>query len=247
MAKENKNKPGKPRKLSKKEEFIIIMLKMRLGIDNITLSYLFGTSISHLSSMFSTWVNFLSQYLNPVIKWTSKNKIKKHLPLSFKLKYPNTASIIDCTEVYVQKPRKPSAQAATWSNYKTHNTLKALVAIQPNGAFTFVSNLWSGNISDRKITEVSGYLDKVQEGDEIMADRGFQIRDLLLKKGALLNMPPFTRTHPNSKGKFLTAIEIKRTIKIASLRIHVERAIRRLKSFKILGEIFPLKMKNLSS
>ncbi|XP_062591937.1 uncharacterized protein LOC134253431 [Saccostrea cucullata] len=245
---EKRRKPGKKRKLSLKEEFIIIMLKLRLGLDNITLSTLFGVSLSQISNMFTTWINFLYQYLEPVLKWPSKEKIRKHLPLSFKLKYPGTTSIIDCTEIFIQKPRNPSAQAATWSNYKSHNTLKALVAIQPNGAFTFVSNLWSGNISDRKITELSGYLDKLQYGDEIMADRGFQIRDLAIQKGAKLNMPPFTRVSNRSiKGRVLTSKEIQETRKIASVRIHVERAIRRLKSFKLLGQILPLKLKNISS
>lgn len=121
--------------------------------------------------------------------------IRKHLPLSFKLKYPKTTSIIDCTEIFIQKPKNCSARSSTWSNYKSHNTLKALVAIQPNGAFTFVSKLWSGNISDRKITIDTKYLDNISPGDEVMADRGFQIRDLLTLKGAYLNMPKHATIH----------------------------------------------------
>ncbi|XP_062621134.1 uncharacterized protein LOC134282753 [Saccostrea cucullata] len=182
-----------------------------------------------------------------VIKWPSSATVKKHMPLSFQLKYPNTTSIIDCTEIFIQKPKNCSAQASTWSNYKSHNTLKALVAIQPNGAFTFVSKLWSGNISDRKITIDSKYIDNICPGDEVMADRGFQIRDLLTLKGAYLNMPPFTRERRNGVGRVLTSKQIIETRKISSLRIHVERAIRRLKSFRLLRGILPLKMKNLSS
>ncbi|XP_061168609.1 uncharacterized protein LOC133177716 [Saccostrea echinata] len=240
-------KPGKQRKLTMKEEFVMTMLKLRLGVDNTTLSVLFNVSIGYVSNLFSTWINFLAQILDPVIKWPDSEKIRKHMPLSFKLKYPNTTSIIDCTEVFIQKPKNCSAQASTWSNYKSHNTLKALVAIQPNGAFTFVSKFWSGNVSDRKITVDSKYIDLISPGDEVMADRGFQIRDLLTLKGAYLNMPPFTNERRNGRGRVLTSKQIIETRKIASLRIHVERAIRRLKSFKMLGGILPLKMKNLSS
>lgn len=175
-------KPGKKRKLSMLEEFVMIMMKLRLGLDNLTLSVLFGVSVGHVSILFNTWINFLAQILESVIKWPSSAKIRKHLPLSFKLKYPKTTSIIDCTEIFIQKPKNCSARSSTWSNYKSHNTLKALVAIQPNGAFTFVSKLWSGNISDRKITIDSKYLDNISPGDEVMADRGFQIRDLLHEK-----------------------------------------------------------------
>ncbi len=47
-------------------------------------------------------------------------------------------------------------------------------------------------------------------------------------------MPPFTRK--NSAGqKTLHENEIKMTRDIASLRIHVERAIERMKNFKILS------------
>lgn len=60
-------------------------------------------------------------------------------------------------------------------------------------------------------------------------------------------MPPFTREWKNGIGRVLTSKQIIETRKIASLRIHVERAIRRLKSFKMLGGILPLNMKNLSS
>lgn len=118
--------------------------------------------------------------------------------------------------------------------------------IRPIGAFTFVSKFWSGNISDRKITVDSKFLDLISPGDEVMADRGFQIKDLLTMKGAYLNMPPFTHERRNGKGRVLSSKQILETRKIASLRIHVERAIRRLKSYKMLAGILPLNMKNLS-
>lgn len=54
----------------------------------------------------------------------------------------------------------------------------------PFGAIIFISNLWGGNTSDRYITMHSGFLDNVRPGHEIMADRGFLIRDLLLIREA---------------------------------------------------------------
>ncbi|CAC5413115.1 unnamed protein product [Mytilus coruscus] len=45
----------------------------------------------------------------------------------------------------------------------------------------------------RSITERSGFIDLIEKGDHVMADRGFLIKDLLLSKGATLNMPTFTR------------------------------------------------------
>ena len=157
------------------------------------------------------------------------------MPKCFRL-YPNTRVIIDCTELYIQKSRNPKIQSATYSTYKSSNTFKVLLGITPSGAFSFVSKLWTGNVSDRQITKECGFLDKISEGDHVMADRGFTIRDLLLSKKAILNIPPFTKESIKAKkGRYLTPRDIIHTRNIASVRIHVERAIQRLKEFNILN------------
>jgi hypothetical protein len=45
--------------------------------------------------------------------------------------------------------------------------------------FNFVSKLYSGSISDKEIVNVSGFLEKLQPGDAVMADKGFNIQDYL--------------------------------------------------------------------
>lgn len=52
---------------------------------------------------------------------------------------------------------------------------------------------------------------------------------------ATLNIPPFT------KGGALNSRAVTKTRRIAQARIHVERAIGRLKNFKILQGVLPLK------
>lgn len=236
----NNNKPGAARKLSFYEEFLITLLRLKLGLNTYLLATLFGISQPTVSRVFTSWICLIYQQFKSLIKWPSKQKIKRRIPLSFRKKYPNTRVIIDATEFYVQRPRNPTAQSKCWSNYKSKTTFKSLVGITPNGAFSFVSDLWTGNVSDRCITERSGFIDLIEKGDDVMADRGFLIKDLLLKKGATLNMPPFTRPCKYGKGKCLTAKEVKESKQIASLRIHVERAIQRLKSFKFLSSIIPV-------
>ena len=92
-----------------------------------------------------------------------------------------------------------------------------------------MSNLFCGSISDSEITKQSGLLELIESGDAIMADKGFTIRDLLSAKGAYLNIPPF-----NWNGRF-TSEEVMCTHEIASLRIHVERAIRRVKEYQLFS------------
>ena len=118
-----------------------------------------------MSKVFTTWICFLAITLKDILLiWPAKESIQKHLPQSFK-NYPATRVIIDCTEIFIQKPTSPAAQRATWSEYKGHNTMKTLVGITPSGFFSFVSKLWSGSTSDQKLTQKSGILELIEEGD----------------------------------------------------------------------------------
>lgn len=46
-----------------------------------------------------------------------------------------------------------------FSSYRNNNTYKGLVGIAPSGAVTFISQLYTGGISDREIVIRSGLLD----------------------------------------------------------------------------------------
>ena len=67
------------------------------------------------------------------------------------------------------------------------------MGISANGAVTFVSKLWSGRVSDKEITPKCGVLALMETVDNIMADRGFDIHELL-PPGVSLNLPPFKGT-----------------------------------------------------
>ena len=73
--------------------------------------------------------------------------------------------------------------------------------------------------------------------DEVMADKGFTIRDLLDQIGVKLNIPIFLE----DKAQF-TAEEVIFNQRIASVRIHVERYISRMKNFHIFDRPLPLTM-----
>lgn len=44
-------------------------------------------------------------------------------------KFPDLKVIVDCTEIYTQKPSSLKANMEIYSNYKSHTTFKFLVAI----------------------------------------------------------------------------------------------------------------------
>ena len=64
---------------------------------------------------------------------------------------------------------------------------------------TFFSDLYGGHCSDKIIVEHCGILQLLEEGDSVMADpvmadRGFEIQDLLGLRKVYLNIPPFMRS-----------------------------------------------------
>ena len=156
---------------------------------------------------------------------------------SFKEKYSSTRAIIDCTEIRCQMPSSLLLNSKLFSSYKNHVTLKGLVGIAPSGAITFISQLYSGSISDREIVERSGFLKlEFDNGDTVMADKGFTIEDLL-PLGVTLNIPPFLGS--NSQ---MTAQDVIKTREIASVTIHVERAINKIKNFHLWDSVVPLSL-----
>ena len=96
----------------------------------------------------------------------------------------------DCSETFIDRPWDLDLQAATWSDYKHHNTLKYLVAIAPDGLISFISVSWGGRTTDRYIVQQSGFLDRLDPGDLVLADRGFTIQEDLLFRNAKLVIPP---------------------------------------------------------
>lgn len=108
--------------------------------------------------------------------------------------------------------------------------MKGLVGVAPNGVLTFMSDLYPGSVSDKRIVEDSKVLEKMVAGDLILAGKGFLIKELL-PPGVSLNIPPFLTTAQ------FTPQQVVQTRTIARARIHVERAIGRIKCYAILDSI----------
>ena len=74
-----------------------------------------------------------------------------------------------------------------------------------------------------------------------MADRGFDIQDDLTPLGVKVNIPPFMRGK-----KQLDSAEMIETRRIASLRIHVEREMERIKNYHIFDRVIPATLTNVA-
>lgn len=221
--------------LSAADQLLMVMMKLRHATSHKNLGFQFGVHVSRVSKVFHHWIDIMSRELGQFISWSDHELVRETLPDCFKPKYTRTKCIIDCSEVFIQRPTSLSARAETYSNYKSHNTVKFLVAISPTGAFIFVSKCWGGRVSDKHLTSSCGFLDKLMHGDLVLADRGFDISDELALRGATLAIPPFTRGKPQ-----LSQREVEESRSLSRIRIHVERAIGRLKTYKILHCTLPI-------
>ena len=106
-------------------------------------------SVSEVSRIFISCVNFMFTRFMQLPIWASKETVAKTTPDCFKFDYQFTSVILDCTEIFIEKPSF-RAQSATYSSYKPHIiTAKGLVGISPQGAVTFISDLFRGHASDR--------------------------------------------------------------------------------------------------
>lgn len=229
-------KRSRSQKLSPENQFFLFLCRLKLGLFEMDLAKRFNISIGTVSNIIVTWANFCYVRLGLINIWPTRDVVDSTMPNSFKEKYPSTRVIIDCTEIKVNMPSSMLLKSQTYSNYKSTNTLKGLIAIAPCGSVTFVSELYHGSISDREITIRSGLLNlPFDKGDSIMADKGFDIQDLFDEKCVKLNIPPFLGQYGQMSNS-----EVYQTQSIAAERIHVERAINKIKNFHIFDQPIPV-------
>lgn len=99
---ETAHKGGCQRKLSRYQEFILTLMRLRLNLLTFFLVDVFGTSQSRVSQIYATWINFMHNVFSPLIRTPSRKQLRKHVPQSFKEIFPNTITIIDCTDIIVE-------------------------------------------------------------------------------------------------------------------------------------------------
>ena len=166
---EGTSRSRRKRKLDLFFKFFMTLAGLRLNLLLLLLADLFSVSSSKVTEITTTWVCYLHQTLVPaMLIWPSQHQVRTPMPLEFKRHFPHTRVIIDCTE-FVNLQTKPNSTRHTPITRVT-NTFKCFVAVSLYGAFTFVSDLWSRIVSDKFVTENSGILDLIEEGDQIMPD-----------------------------------------------------------------------------
>lgn len=224
-------------KLSKFQQLLLVLMRLRLNSPVQDLQYRFGISKATVSRTFLNVISIMNTKLSFLLKRPSREQVQKTMPQTLREHFgKNFVVVIDCFEVFIERPSNLMARAQTWSSYKHHNTIKFLIGISPQGVITFLSKAWGGRASDKYITEHCGILEKLLPGDLVLADRGFNVAESVGLEHAQLNIPAYTKGK-----KQLSAVDVETTRKIAHVRIHVERVIGCVRQkYTILQSVLPI-------
>lgn len=129
----------------------MILKRIKLNLSYNILADDFCLSATAVCMIIQNTIPLLASYLKPFVQWKTILEVKEHLPIPFRHRYKNMQCIIDCFEVSIQKPSDPILQSLSWSEYKSCNTMKYLVACTPDGFISFISNGFGGRTTDKMI------------------------------------------------------------------------------------------------
>lgn len=222
-------------KLSKFQQLLLTLMRLRLDLRNQDLAYRFGVKVGTVTRTVHQMVNIMSSTLVPTaVFWPSRAELRKNLPAALRASHPDCAVIIDCFTVPFEEPvsrgnhqqqqrMMPSSQGVGAS----YNVLKYLIGVAPQGVVTFVSRGVLGNVSDKSLAEGCGFLCKLLPGDVVLASRDLDIADSVAARGALFKIAGGYQeeAYGSSEGSPLADA----SSETVSVQRHVERVISMVK------------------
>ena len=116
---------------------LFVLMKLRNNEDLKNLAFKFNINMQKASNIFSSWIHYMFDLLGELPVWPHRDIIAQNMPETYKADYPSTFAILDCTELKMERPMSLVLQSQSFSNYKSTNTLKLLVACDPCGAAIF--------------------------------------------------------------------------------------------------------------
>ncbi|XP_057707496.1 uncharacterized protein LOC130926569 isoform X2 [Corythoichthys intestinalis] len=169
-------------KLSKFQQLLLTLMRLRLDLRNQDLAYRFGVKVGTVVRTVHHVVNIMSSTLVPTaVFWPSRAELRKNLPAALRSSCPDCAVIVDCFSVPCEGQAVSGNDQGTAT---TCNVLNYLIGVAPQGVVTFVSRGVLGDFSPRNLAEGSGLLSKLLPGDVVLASRDLDIADSVAAHGA---------------------------------------------------------------
>ena len=105
---------GCPPNLRQINELFLTLVRLRLNLKEHDLAKRFEISLSSVSRVFLTWVNYIYLCLGLLPIWSDRATIDETMPATFKARYPKTTAIwTTATEIKVNVPSSLLLQSQT--------------------------------------------------------------------------------------------------------------------------------------
>ena len=98
--------------LDPKDQLFLTLMKLRQAKEDFELSLFFQVSMSTVSRIVTTWMNFMYFQFKELDLWPDEEVAREFMPTNFAEKFPSTRVILDATEVPIEKPSDVNAQSS---------------------------------------------------------------------------------------------------------------------------------------
>ncbi|KAM3607681.1 uncharacterized protein V6R79_011703 [Siganus canaliculatus] len=222
-------------KLSKFQQLLLTLMRLRLDLRNQDLAYRFGVKVGTVTRTVHQMVSIMSSTLVPTaVFWPSRAELRKNLPAALRTSHPDCAVIVDCFTVPFEEPVSRGNQqqqqrvvSSSQGMRTSSNVLKYLIGVAPQGVVTFVSRGVQGHVSDKSLAEGCGLLCKLLPGDVVLASRDLDIADSVAARGALFKIAGSFQGE--AYGGLESSHPADTTSETASVQRHVDRVISMVK------------------
>jgi hypothetical protein len=207
---------GRKRQLAPYQEVLLTLVYLRHNVSHEVVGHLFGVSADTSENTFHEVVAVLRDVC-PSQRWEAQKRWQKGEESWTPKK--KDLYLIDSFETPIRRPSQPEAQRRVYSGKKKRHTLKTQVVTDDTGEIECIDPGHRGPMADKKVYEQSGIEEQFPEAAK-QGDLGYQgVPDMIV---------PHKRAPKEANRR------------LASVRVHAEHGIRRIKGFHILREEYRL-------
>jgi hypothetical protein len=224
---------GRKRKLSPLREVLMTLVYLRHNVSHSVCGQLFGVSADVSEDTLQAVLQALKAAC-PSDRWNAQKHWQKGEP-SWK---PDEQDLllIDSFETSVPRPSLPEKHKRLYSGKKKRHTLKTQVVTDPDGEIACIDPGHRGPTNDKTLyQQTQRDIEATFSHAQKQADLGY-----LGVAGMILPHRRKNKRKVNGVKNELTDEQKEQNRQLASVRVHVEHAIRRIKAWRILRENYRL-------
>ena len=223
---------GAPPTLDPPTQLLMALLWLRIYPTYEVLGWLFGLEESNAWENVQDALAVLGTLADFPFERPAAERAKLRTKEVVIVAFPEVKVIIDGKEQPFQRPRGWEQQKPFYSGKKKRHTVKNQVVCTPDGRIGGVSVTVPGSTHDLTMMRGSGVLDRLDEGEGVMADKAYTGSQGDRPGVPLIVPAKATRGHP------LTEEQKAANRVISGFRVVIEHVMAQLNRFQALKQVF---------